>query len=125
MDGQGQRVSLGAVLPDRPALSDRSFTFILRGVQVSKFGAGFKRLFGDFTMFGAAAGKDGMSPFQAVATAIAAQVGTGNLVGAMTALIADGPGAIFWMWIAAFLGMATTFAEACLAQIYKTTDDKG
>ena len=101
------------------------YTFILRGVQISKFMAGFKRLFGDFTLFGAAAGKDGMSSFQAVATAIAAQVGTGNLVGAMTALIAGGPGAIFWMWCAAFLGMATIFAEACLAQIYKTTDDKG
>ena len=101
------------------------FTVILRGVQLSKFIPGFKRLFGDFSFFGAAAGKDGMSSFQAVATAIAAQVGTGNLVGAMTALIAGGPGAIFWMWIAAFFGMATIFAEACLAQIYKTTDDNG
>ena len=101
------------------------FTLILKGVQISKFGAGFKRLFGDFSFFGAAAGKDGMSSFQALATAIAAQVGTGNLVGAMTALIAGGPGAIFWMWLAAFFGMATIFAEACLAQIYRTTDENG
>lgn len=101
------------------------FTLILKGVQISKFGAAFKRLFGEFSFFGAAAGKDGMSSFQAVATAIAAQVGTGNLVGAMTALIAGGPGAIFWMWLAAFFGMATIFAEACLAQLYKTTDDHG
>ncbi len=101
------------------------FTFTLKGVQISKFAAGFKRLFGEFALFGVAAGKDGMSSFQAVATAIAAQVGTGNLVGAMTALIAGGPGAIFWMWVAAFLGMATIFAEACLAQIYRTTDDHG
>lgn len=101
------------------------FTIILRGVQISKFTVGFKRLFGDFTFFGAAAGKEGMSSFQAVATAIAAQVGTGNLVGAMTALLAGGPGAIFWMWVAAFFGMATIFAEACLAQLYKTTDDNG
>ena len=101
------------------------FTLILRGVQISKFVEAFKRLFGGFTLFGAAAGKDGMSPFQAVATAIAAQVGTGNLVGAMTALIAGGPGAIFWMWMAAFFGMATIFAEACLAQVYKTTDENG
>ena len=101
------------------------FTLALKGVQIAKFGAAFKRLFGDFTLFGAAAGKDGMSAFQAVATAIAAQVGTGNLVGAMTALVAGGPGAIFWMWIAAFFGMATIFAEACLAQIYKTTDANG
>ncbi|MDR2892290.1 MAG: alanine:cation symporter family protein [Deltaproteobacteria bacterium] len=101
------------------------FTCILKGVQIAKFGAGFKRLFGGFSLFGKAADKGGMSSFQAVATAIAAQVGTGNLVGAMTALIAGGPGAIFWMWMAAFFGMATIFAEACLAQIYKTTDDKG
>ena len=101
------------------------FTIILKGVQISKFGAGFKRLFGDFSLFGAAAGKDGMSSFQALTTAIAAQVGTGNLVGAMTALVAGGPGAIFWMWLAAFFGMATIFAEACLAQIYKTTDAHG
>lgn len=101
------------------------FTLILKGVQLSKFIESFKRLFGGFSFFGAAAGKDGMTPFQAVATAIAAQVGTGNLVGAMTALIAGGPGAIFWMWVAAFFGMATIFAEACLAQLYKTTDEKG
>lgn len=101
------------------------FTFILKGVQVSKFIPSFKRLFGDFSLFGSAAGKDGMSSFQALATAIAAQVGTGNLVGAMTALVAGGPGAIFWMWLAAFLGMATIFAEACLAQIYRTTDENG
>ena len=101
------------------------FTLLLKGVQISKFGAGFKRLFGDFSLFGAAAGKEGMSSFQALATAIAAQVGTGNLVGAMTALVAGGPGAIFWMWIAAFFGMATIFAEACLAQLYRTTDENG
>ena len=56
----------------------------------------------------------------AVATAIAAQVGTGNLTGAATALIGGGPGAIFWMWMSAFFGMATIYAEATLAQNYKT-----
>ncbi|MDR1977979.1 MAG: sodium:alanine symporter family protein [Synergistaceae bacterium] len=101
------------------------FTFKLKGVQIFKFGKGFKRLFGDFSFFGAAADKEGMSSFQAVATAIAAQVGTGNLVGAMTALVAGGPGAIFWMWVAAFFGMATIFAEACLAQLYRATDENG
>lgn len=101
------------------------FTLLLKGVQIAKFVPAFKRLFGKFSFFGDAAGKEGMSSFQAVATAIAAQVGTGNLVGAMTALVAGGPGAIFWMWVAAFLGMATIFAEACLAQIYRTTDAKG
>lgn len=101
------------------------FTLILKGVQVTRFGTAVKRLLGDFSFFGVTAGKDGMSSFQALATAIAAQVGTGNLVGAVTALIAGGPGAIFWMWIAAFLGMATIFAEACLAQLYRTTDQNG
>ena len=60
-----------------------------------------------------------MNSFQSLATAVAAQVGTGNLAGAATAIAAGGPGAIFWMWVTAFFGMATIFAEAVLAQIYK------
>ena len=71
------------------------------------------------------AGADGMSSFQALATAIAAQVGTGNIAGAATALAVGGPGAIFWMWIAAFLGMATIYAEAIMAQKYKQVGDDG
>jgi AGCS family alanine or glycine:cation symporter len=59
---------------------------------------------------------NGLSSFQAVATAIAAQVGTGNIVGASGAILIGGPGAIFWMWVIAFLGMATNYAEAVLAQ---------
>lgn len=101
------------------------FTMRLSGVQVTKFGMGWRRLFSNFSLKGEKAGKHGMSSFQAVATAIAAQVGTGNLVGAMTALIMGGPGAIFWMWLAAFAGMATNFAEACIAQVYKTKDESG
>lgn len=101
------------------------FTIRLGLVQVRKFGAGWKSLFGIFSLKGEAAGKGGMTSFQALATAIAAQVGTGNLVGAMTALMMGGPGAIFWMWLVAFFGMATIFAEACLAQIYKTKDKTG
>ena len=64
-----------------------------------------------------------MTPFQSLATAIAAQVGTGNLTGAATALVSGGPGAIFWMWVSAFFGMATIYGEAVLAQEYKTTVD--
>ena len=101
------------------------FTIRLGFVQIFKFKMGLGELFGNFSLHGEAAGKAGMSSFQAVATAIAAQVGTGNLVGATTALIMGGPGAIFWMWCAAFLGMATNFAEICLAQIYRTKDDSG
>lgn len=66
-----------------------------------------------------------MSSFQSLATAIAAQVGTGNLAGAATAMVMGGPGAIFWMWVSAIFGMATIFVEASLAQKYKTLDDSG
>ena len=74
------------------------FTIRTRFVQVRKFGAGWKHLFGHFSLNGEKAGKDGMSSFQALATAIAAQVGTGNIVGASGAILTGGPGAIFWMW---------------------------
>ncbi|MEG1602234.1 MAG: sodium:alanine symporter family protein [Cloacibacillus sp.] len=95
------------------------FTLKLNFVQIRKFGLAVKYTFGGITLFGKRADKDGMSSFQALATAIAAQVGTGNLAGAATAIAMGGPGAIFWMWIAAFFGMATIFAEAVLAQVYK------
>lgn len=101
------------------------FTIRTRFVQVRKFGAGFKKLFGSFSLSGEKAGKDGMSSFQAVTTAIAAQVGTGNIAGCATALYSGGPGAIFWMWLSAFLGMATNYGEAVLAQKYKTTNKQG
>ena len=101
------------------------FTLRLGFVQVAKFGTACRKLFGNFSLFGEAAGKSGMTSFQALTTAIAAQVGTGNLVGAMTALVSGGPGAIFWMWVAAFFGMATNFGEACLAQLYKDKDETG
>ena len=99
------------------------FTLRLRFVQVRRFGEGMRRLFGGFSLHGKAAGKDGMSSFQALTTAVAAQVGTGNITGCATALVSGGPGALFWMWVSAFLGMATIYAEAVLAQKYKTTVD--
>ncbi|SMG20829.1 alanine/glycine:cation symporter family protein [Dethiosulfovibrio salsuginis] len=101
------------------------YTLKLRFVQIRKFGAVCKQTFGGLTLSGEKAGKDGMSSFQSLATAIAAQVGTGNLAGAATAIAAGGPGAIFWMWIAAFFGMGTIFAEAVLGQTYKSRDDQG
>lgn len=100
------------------------FTLRLRLVQIRRFGLACKIMFKDFSLT-AKADNTGMSPFQSLATAVAAQVGTGNLAGAATAIAMGGPGAIFWMWLAAFFGMATIFAEAVLGQIYKTTDDKG
>ena len=98
------------------------FTFQLRFVQVRKFKQAFKQAFGGIKL-GTKAGKDGMSSFQSLATAIAAQVGTGNLAGAATAIAAGGPGAIFWMWLSAFFGMGTIFAEATLAQKFKEKRD--
>lgn len=98
------------------------FTFRLRFVQVRKFGAGMKALFGNFSLNGGSQG-EGLSSFQALTTAIAAQVGTGNIAGAATAIAAGGPGAIFWMWLSAFFGMATIYSEAVLAQHTRVVED--
>ena len=101
------------------------FTVRLGFVQLRKFGEGMRRLLGGFSMKGARAGKEGMSSFQALTTAIAAQVGTGNITGCATALYSGGPGAIFWMWLSAFFGMATIYSEALLAQKFRTVDQDG
>ena len=101
------------------------FSVRTRFVQVRKFKTAWNRVFGGFSLKGKKAGKDGMTSFQALATAIAAQVGTGNIAGCATALVSGGPGAIFWMWLAAFFGMATIYGEAYLAQISKRRDESG
>ncbi len=101
------------------------FTVRTGFVQIRHFGRAWNRVFGDFSLSGSKAGKDGMSSFQALATAIAAQVGTGNIAGCATAIVGGGPGAIFWMWLAAFFGMATIYGEACLAQATKIVDKDG
>ncbi len=92
-----------------------------RFVQVRCLGEGFKRVFKKSDKDE----KKGLSSFQALATAVAAQVGTGNIVGACGAILIGGPGAIFWMWIIAFLGMATNYGEAVLAQKTKIIDESG
>lgn len=99
------------------------FTIRLKFIQVRKFGEGCRLVFGHFKSSGGERKEGEMTPFQSLATAIAAQVGTGNLTGAATALIAGGPGAIFWMWVSAFFGMATIYGETTLAQEYKTKKD--
>ena len=99
------------------------FTFKTRFVQVRCFGEGMKQVFGG--MFSKNKNQGGISSFQALATAIAAQVGTGNIVGACGAILIGGPGAIFWMWIIAFFGMATIYAEAVLAQETKEVQADG
>ena len=100
------------------------FTIRTRFVQVRYFGEGMKNMFGGLSLKGKEQ-KSGMSSFQALATAIAAQVGTGNIVGASGAILIGGPGAIFWMWVIAFLGMATIYAEATLAQKTRKVDEDG
>ncbi len=116
-------------------LSDYILIFLLIGiglfysiktkfVQVRCFGEGLRRTFGNITLNGAKA-EHKMSSFQALATAIAAQVGTGNIVGASGAILTGGPGAIFWMWVIAFFGMATIYCEAVLAINTREVDKNG
>ena len=95
------------------------FTFMLRFIQIRKFGTGMKALFGNFSLHGKS-GENGLSSFQALTTAIAAQVGTGNIAGAATAIASGGPGAIFWMWVSAFFGMATIYAEAVMGPAHQS-----
>ncbi len=95
-------------------------TIRLRLLQVFKLGDALKLIF--------SAKNDGsgdVNSFKALCTALAATVGTGNIVGVATAIKAGGPGALFWMWIAAFFGMATKYAECLLAVKYRTVDANG
>lgn len=93
-------------------------SFRLFGIQFRKLGFALKNTLGK--AFAKADGSDGdISPFSALATALAATVGTGNIVGVSLAIIMGGPGAIFWMWVAAIFGMATKFAEVTLALAYR------
>ncbi len=100
------------------------YTIKTKFVQVRFFLEGLKNLFGGFSLSGEKH-KTGMSSFQALSTAIAAQVGTGNIVGASGAILVGGPGAIFWMWVIAFFGMATIYAEATLAIDTRCIDKDG
>ena len=93
-------------------------------VQIRCFGEGMNKVFGNLTLKGGKQ-ESGMSSFQALSTAIAAQVGTGNIVGASGAILTGGPGAIFWMWVIAFFGMATIYAEATLAQMTRIKNEDG
>ena len=95
-----------------------------RFVQVRCFGEGWRQVVSNFSLKGGKR-KGGISSFQALAAAIAAQVGTGNIVGACGAILVGGPGAIFWMWVIAFLGMATIYSEAVLAQKTRVEDADG
>ena len=100
------------------------YTIKTRCVQVRCFKEGWNRVFGNITLNGKKGG-DGMSSFQALATAIAAQVGTGIIVGVAGAILTGGPGAVFWMWVISFFGMATIYAEATLAQETRIVEPDG
>lgn len=95
-------------------------SFRLGFIQVFKLGTALKLIFSAKND-----GKGDVNSFGALCTALAATVGTGNIVGVATAIKAGGPGAIFWMWVAAFFGMATKYAECLLAVKYRTVDDNG
>ena len=96
-------------------------TVRLRGVQFSKLGLAIK-----YIMQNDKSGKEGeVSSFGALCTALSATIGTGNIVGVATALVAGGPGALFWMWLAALFGTATKFAECMLAMKYRTVASDG
>ena len=92
--------------------------------QIRRMGDSFRLTFAGFKQK-EKAGNDGMSAWQSLATAIAGQVGTGNIAGPATAIMAGGPGAIFWMWVSAFFGMGTIFSEAVAAQKYKVVMEDG
>ena len=126
-------VLLPLVVKANGFLADYILVFLLIGtglffsvktkfIQVRAFGEGMKNVFGKLSLKGEKQ-ESGMSGFQALCTAIAAQVGTGNIVGASGAILTGGPGAIFWMWVIAFLGMSTIYAEAVLAQKTRVVKD--
>ena len=95
------------------------FTVRLRGLQLRKFPLACKMIFEKED------GGGDVSPFGSLCTSLAATIGTGSIVGVATALRMGGPGALFWMWVSALLGMATKYAESLLAVKYRTTDEKG
>ena len=90
-------------------------TVVTRGVQIRLLPEMVKRVFGSRS-----GAQGGISSFQAFAISLAARVGIGNVFGVAAALLMGGPGAIFWMWVVALVGMATAFFEATLAQVFKT-----
>ena len=98
------------------------FSIRTRFVQFRCFGEGIRNALGKFE---GVRRQSGISPFQSLMAAVAAQVGTGNIVGASGAILIGGPGAIFWMWVIAAFAMATIYAEAVLAQQTKVTMPDG
>jgi len=102
------------------------FTIRLRFFQLSHIGLVTRSTIGGlFSSHKGSVGKNVLSQFQALSTALAATVGTGNIVGVTTAVVVGGPGAVFWMWISAFFGMMTKFSEITLGLFYRTRETDG
>ncbi|MEJ2129156.1 MAG: alanine:cation symporter family protein [Woeseiaceae bacterium] len=93
------------------------FSILTRFVQVRMFREMLHLL------FSSKSSKEGISSFQALAVSLSGRVGTGNIAGVAAAIGFGGPGAIFWMWVVAFLGSSTAYIESALGQIYKETDE--
>ena len=98
------------------------YSFKTRFVQIRCFGEGLRVAFGSQKKD---KDKSGLTSFQSLMTSVAAQVGTGNIIGVCSAILIGGPGAVFWMWVTAFFGMATIYAEAVLAQETKKLHKDG
>lgn len=96
------------------------FTFRLRVLQVTQLPKAFRYMFKKSD-----SSEGDVSSFAALCTALSATIGTGNIAGVATAIVLGGPGALFWMWVAAFFGMATKYAEGLLAIKFRTTDENG
>ncbi|WP_095407444.1 alanine/glycine:cation symporter family protein [Pseudobacillus wudalianchiensis] len=99
------------------------FSFKTKFVQFRLFKEMFRVIFEKSTI--STEGKKGISSFQAFTVSAASRIGTGNLAGVATAIATGGPGAVFWMWLIAFIGAASSFVESTLAQIYKVKDENG
>ncbi|WP_100402935.1 alanine/glycine:cation symporter family protein [Bacillus sp. FJAT-42315] len=99
------------------------FSYKSKFVQFRYFGEMFRVIFEKSTI--STDGKKGVSSFQAFTISAASRVGTGNLAGVATAIATGGPGAVFWMWVIAFVGAASSFVESTLAQVYKVKDKNG
>lgn len=98
-------------------------TVLTGGVQFRRLGVAMREVLGKLTQKTTAPGE--VSPFQAVATALASTVGVGNIAGVATAISIGGPGALFWLWVSGLLGMCTKFAEIVIALHYRETDSTG
>ncbi|MBK9166919.1 MAG: sodium:alanine symporter family protein [Bryobacterales bacterium] len=98
-------------------------TIFTRGIQARKLAFALREVLGK--LFSKAAGEGEVTPFQAVATALASTVGVGNIAGVSTAIVLGGPGALFWLWVSGLLGMCTKFAEIAVALYYRQRDPSG